>query len=87
MAKVGKYKVGDVFEDIMFPDEAFVISDTKVIGKTDKSKVMAYVMMHIPDEVEHAMPSGKKWINKKEPFISNDDVIDQQLFHHIWKKL
>lgn len=91
MADVKKYSVGTVFKSSRF-DEAWVISDIVVTGNKNKTvrgksipaSSYSYEISHIPEVIQHVLPSGVEWIHKFEPFNSHDEIIDREISLGNW---
>lgn len=92
MAEAKKYDIGTVFKSTRYENDAFVVSG-KIItdkatettkGKPKAPKKFAYEISHIPDLVVEQMSSGSAWRHERNPFMSNDEIIDKEISLGNW---
>ena len=84
MAWAKKYEIGQVFKSTRFDSDNFLIVDIIEQTKETKQKKTSvtgssYLLSYIPEVTENVMPSGRVWVHKREPFQSNDEIIDREI--------
>ena len=92
-SSVSKYEIGQVFKSTRHENEAFIISDkvaitkakTNAKGSVTTPATLSYLIEYIPDIVEHRMPSGVMWVKIRQPFTSNDDIINREIAVGNWE--